>query len=130
MLPRPLPTGFVAPCLPTAAPQPPSGEAWLHEIKHDGFRVIARQKGKQFRITGARHNTTRATGSRARASTTTITIDVGCVHGRVHGAAASTRSIPEDGDEVRTCAVQDFGRAKYGRVGPGNFTPSLSQNRT
>jgi len=24
------------------AQQPPSGEAWLHEIKHDGFRVIAR----------------------------------------------------------------------------------------
>ena len=28
--------GFVAPCLPSPAPQPPSGERWLHEIKHDG----------------------------------------------------------------------------------------------
>jgi hypothetical protein len=34
--------GFIPPCLPTKAPQPPSGNAWLHEIKHDGFRVIAR----------------------------------------------------------------------------------------
>jgi hypothetical protein len=36
-----LPAGFVAPCLPTKAAQPPSGGLWLHEIKHDGFRVIA-----------------------------------------------------------------------------------------
>jgi ATP-dependent DNA ligase len=25
------------------AKQPPSGERWLHEIKHDGFRLIARK---------------------------------------------------------------------------------------
>jgi len=40
--PRTLPTGFIAPCLPTKAPEPPSGPLWLHEIKHDGFRVVAR----------------------------------------------------------------------------------------
>jgi len=38
--PRTLPAGFIAPCLPSAAPQAPSGAEWLHEIKHDGFRVI------------------------------------------------------------------------------------------
>jgi bifunctional non-homologous end joining protein LigD len=48
--PRALPAGFIAPCLPTSAPQPPSGEAWLHEIKHDGFRVIARKEGKQVKL--------------------------------------------------------------------------------
>jgi bifunctional non-homologous end joining protein LigD len=46
----PLPLGFVAPCLPTKAPQPPTGEAWLHEIKHDGFRVIARKGGNRVRL--------------------------------------------------------------------------------
>jgi bifunctional non-homologous end joining protein LigD len=45
MLQRILPTGFIAPCLPTKADQLPSGSQWLHEIKHDGFRVIARKKG-------------------------------------------------------------------------------------
>jgi hypothetical protein len=35
------PAGFIKPCLPTKAQRPPSDEAWLHEIKHDGFRVIA-----------------------------------------------------------------------------------------
>jgi hypothetical protein len=33
---RALPAGFIAPCLPTSAPRPPSGKPWLHEIKHDG----------------------------------------------------------------------------------------------
>jgi hypothetical protein len=28
--PRALPAGFIAPCLPTSAPRPPSGELWLH----------------------------------------------------------------------------------------------------
>jgi bifunctional non-homologous end joining protein LigD len=40
---RILPAGFVPPCLPTKASRPPSGAMWLHEIKHDGFRVIDRQ---------------------------------------------------------------------------------------
>ena len=47
---RTLPPGFIAPCLPTSAPQPPSGAIWLHEIKHDGFRVIARKTGKRVRL--------------------------------------------------------------------------------
>src|SRR5262245_23694447 len=45
-----LPTGFIPPCLPTKAQQPPSGAAWLHEIKHDGFRVIARKDGHRVRL--------------------------------------------------------------------------------
>ena len=43
-------TGFVAPCLPTKAEQPPSGGLWLHEIKHDGFRIIARKDGHWVRL--------------------------------------------------------------------------------
>ena len=40
---RLLPAGFIAPCLPIKATALPSGGLWLHEIKHDGFRVIARK---------------------------------------------------------------------------------------
>ena len=47
---RTLPVGFIAPCLPTNASQPPSGAEWLHEIKYDGFRVIASKDGKQVRL--------------------------------------------------------------------------------
>jgi ATP-dependent DNA ligase len=52
MLPRPrgLPAGFVAPCLPSSAPQAPSGDGWLHEIKHDGFRVIARKTDNRIKL--------------------------------------------------------------------------------
>lgn len=35
--------GFVEPCLPIPAKRPPSGSGWLHEIKHDGFRLMARR---------------------------------------------------------------------------------------
>ena len=41
MLQRTLPAGFIAPCLPTKTDKLPSGSQWLHEIKHDGFRIIA-----------------------------------------------------------------------------------------
>jgi bifunctional non-homologous end joining protein LigD len=35
---------------PTNGPRPPSGDLWLHEIKHDGFRVIAWKDGKSVRL--------------------------------------------------------------------------------
>ena len=37
--PRTLPVGFIQPCLPIKGPKPPTGAAWLHEIKHDGYRL-------------------------------------------------------------------------------------------
>jgi bifunctional non-homologous end joining protein LigD len=50
MLQHTLPAGFIAPCLPTKTDKLPSGGEWLHEIKHDGFRVIARKKGAEVRL--------------------------------------------------------------------------------
>ena len=41
---------FIEPCLPSPADHPPSGATWLHEIKHDGFRVIARKDGERVRL--------------------------------------------------------------------------------
>ena len=29
------------PCLPRPAKEPPAGPRWIHEIKHDGFRILA-----------------------------------------------------------------------------------------
>jgi bifunctional non-homologous end joining protein LigD len=37
--------GIIEPCLPSSAKVPPSGPGWLHEIKHDGFRILARRNG-------------------------------------------------------------------------------------
>jgi len=47
---RPRPNGFIEPCLPSPAPKPPSGAGWIHEIKHDGFRLIARREGAGVRL--------------------------------------------------------------------------------
>src|SRR5262252_8608341 len=35
--------GIIEPCLPSPAKVPPSGPGWLHEIKHDGYRIVARR---------------------------------------------------------------------------------------
>ena len=32
--------GFVEPCLPSLARNIPSGPGWIHEIKHDGYRML------------------------------------------------------------------------------------------
>jgi bifunctional non-homologous end joining protein LigD len=50
MLQRIFSAGFIAPCLPTKTDKLPSGNLWLHEIKHDGFRVIARKDGDRVRL--------------------------------------------------------------------------------
>jgi bifunctional non-homologous end joining protein LigD len=45
-----LPAGFIPPCLPMMAPRPPSGPIWFHEIKHDGFRIIARKNSRRVTL--------------------------------------------------------------------------------
>jgi bifunctional non-homologous end joining protein LigD len=42
--------GFVDPCIPSRAPKPPSGPDWVHEIKHDGYRLIVRRDGEAVRL--------------------------------------------------------------------------------
>src|SRR4051812_49752755 len=43
------PSGFVEPCRPSKASAPPSGPEWVHEIKHDGFRLLVRREGPRVR---------------------------------------------------------------------------------
>jgi bifunctional non-homologous end joining protein LigD len=38
------------PCLPRPAKKPPAGPGWIHEIKHDGFRIIAYRNGDSVRL--------------------------------------------------------------------------------
>jgi bifunctional non-homologous end joining protein LigD len=42
--------GIIEPCLPSSARVPPSGPGWLHEIKHDGFRIMARRDSAGARL--------------------------------------------------------------------------------
>jgi bifunctional non-homologous end joining protein LigD len=44
------PDGYIPPCLPTLAIKPPSGADWVHEIKHDGYRLQVRREGDSVRL--------------------------------------------------------------------------------
>jgi ATP-dependent DNA ligase len=47
------------PCLPTRSIKVPAGPDWLHEIKHDGYRLIVQRDGDRVRlITRGGHNWT------------------------------------------------------------------------
>jgi bifunctional non-homologous end joining protein LigD len=42
--------GYVPPCIPTRAYKAPSGPGWVHEIKHDGYRLQVRREGEAVRL--------------------------------------------------------------------------------
>src|SRR5262245_25789099 len=47
---RSKPAGFIEPCMPSPADRPPTWPGWSHEIKHDGFRMLARRAGDDVRL--------------------------------------------------------------------------------
>ena len=46
---------FIEPCLPPAD-RPPSGSNWIHEIKHDGYRLMPRRDSVGIRLITRRGN--------------------------------------------------------------------------
>ncbi len=44
------PAGFIQPALPTLVDSPPRGAEWVHEIKHDGYRLIAHKEHDAVRL--------------------------------------------------------------------------------
>jgi bifunctional non-homologous end joining protein LigD len=60
--------GFVPPQLATRVAKPPEGRGWLHEIKFDGYRVLARiEDGKVSMLTRRGHDWSGRFGPIARA---------------------------------------------------------------
>lgn len=49
VLQRRRPSGFIEPCQPSRVARPPSGPLWVHEIKHDGYRLMVRKDGARVR---------------------------------------------------------------------------------
>ena len=43
------PSGFIEPCLPSKVARPPVRSSWVHEIKHDGYRLMVRRDGERVR---------------------------------------------------------------------------------
>jgi hypothetical protein len=50
------PAGFILPCQPLLVDRPPIGQGWLHEVKHDGYRIIACKEGSRVTL-WTRHGT-------------------------------------------------------------------------
>jgi len=45
-----MPISKFEPCIPTRATKVPTGRDWLHEVKHDGFRMIVQRDGDRVRL--------------------------------------------------------------------------------
>ena len=41
---------FIQPCRPTVAAQPPQGDGWAHELKHDGYRLQVHVRDGRVRL--------------------------------------------------------------------------------
>jgi ATP-dependent DNA ligase len=46
----PFHAGFIQPCQAVLSSKAPSGPEWVHEIKHDGYRILARREGDLLRL--------------------------------------------------------------------------------
>jgi bifunctional non-homologous end joining protein LigD len=44
-----MPTSF-EPCIPTGATKVPDRPDWIHEIKHDGYRLIVQREDQRVRL--------------------------------------------------------------------------------
>ena len=44
------PAAFVEPCIPTLVDKPPTGPGWVHEVKHDGYRLQVWRDGERVRL--------------------------------------------------------------------------------
>jgi len=38
------------PCIPTRGSKVPDRHDWIHEIKHDGYRLIVQREGQRVRL--------------------------------------------------------------------------------
>lgn len=56
--PRLYPASFIEPSLPTVLTKAPAGREWIHEIKHDGYRLMVRRDGDRVRHSPQTRNPT------------------------------------------------------------------------
>jgi ATP-dependent DNA ligase len=49
--------GFIVPTQPVEREKPPTGPGWVHEIKHDGDRLLVRREGASVQLFTRKANT-------------------------------------------------------------------------
>jgi bifunctional non-homologous end joining protein LigD len=95
------PAGFIQPCRPTLVANPPAGPGWLHEVKHDGFRTLARKQGERVEVWSRF-----GTDFTARFSN----IDFGALRTKAGGARASFVAfdlLSLEGDDLRQRPLEE-----------------------
>ena len=45
-----MPATCIERCLPTKSERPRNGPQWVHEVKHDGYRLMVRRNGDRVRL--------------------------------------------------------------------------------
>ena len=60
------PPGFILLCQPVLATKVPTGDGWIYEFKHDGFRILAHKDGERGTCGLATAVIGRVTSSRSR----------------------------------------------------------------
>ncbi|MBA4224630.1 MAG: DNA ligase D [Methylobacterium sp.] len=80
---EPLPR-FVEPCLAILQDKPPAGDAWLHEVKFDGYRLQARISGGEVKLlTRTGLDWTERFGKRIAAALTALPCETALIDGEV-----------------------------------------------
>ena len=74
------------PALPShSSPKCPSGSDWVHEVKHDGYRVIARKEDKRVKLYSRRATTSRTVSRKSPRPSRA------CAHARASSMARRSR---------------------------------------
>lgn len=90
--PAPFPR-FVVPCPPTSRKAPPAGEDWLHEIKHDGYRLQALVREGSVSLYTSRGNDWAARMPTIAASVRALPVNNAILEGKLVAVDARGRAV-------------------------------------
>lgn len=90
--PAPFPR-FVVPCTPTSRKAPPAGEDWLHEIKHDGYRLQAHVREGSVSLYTSRGNDWAARMPTIAASVRALPVNNAILEGELVAVDARGRAV-------------------------------------
>jgi hypothetical protein len=121
-----LPAGFVVPAQPVKAPKPPVGTDWIHEIKHDGYRMIVRvSNGFNMKRQKTNVHSGRRQSFRSRILRT---MRPSLVPGHCRGPKTASKIASTLGSCLRAKAEQ-ASRILAGQWGPDRRSPSHTVDR-
>ena len=90
-------------CEPALADRPPAGAAWMHEVKWDGYRVIARKDGDRVRLWARTTSDYSGAFTRIREAVAALPVDSAVLDGE---AVLLRRDNSSDFDRLRSREVR------------------------